>query len=198
MKLLLFAAITTVAVGLTPVNTNADAIPEGGWGTRDCPPNHCMPGTIPYGGSHGSCSIGCSPNSACEDDVVCGERYGAGATCEPTRFCMEEVDSGNSINTVVTGECPEDGVCEAQHGSDSEARCVEESRCIAPPYRRPQPGEPGGGPLPGQETEQASSTGANPAPSSGGCAGCAASESSAAGAGFWLALVWGLRQRSDR
>jgi len=123
---------TIVMVWLSLVSVaSADVVPAGGWMT-DCPPVRCPPGSRPYGGSHGSCSIGCAPGQACEDDAECERYYDASYRCEPTRFCVQRVLSGNSANDVVRGECRPDDSCEQVQGGlgDEPVRCEVTSRCI--------------------------------------------------------------------
>lgn len=123
---------------LCTTGASADAIPEGGWRTPDCPPQTCPPGTIPYGGSHGGCSPGCAPNGTCTDDAACVTQYGEGARCAETRFCLQDQYPGNSHVVVVRGVCGEGDTCEEPSSEYEEApRCDVSRRCIAAP--RPPP-----------------------------------------------------------
>lgn len=132
MKLELMCLACLVSI---PSIATADAVPAGGWMTRDCPPVTCPAGSNPYGGSHGSCSIGCSPGQTCQDDAECARYYDESFRCEPTRFCIQRVYGGNSSNDVVRGECRPDDTCEQPSadplaGDAEPIRCELRSRCV--------------------------------------------------------------------
>ncbi|MCB9596029.1 MAG: hypothetical protein H6719_25130 [Sandaracinaceae bacterium] len=139
----------------------------------DAPPLQCdeLPcpaGSRPASLGHSSCPSVCSPSSTCTGDADCAD-YGAGARCEPTRFCIGIEYSGPGASEAVYDACESSGPCGSGATEEPEApRCVEASRCVAP-----------AGPATPARAES----------SRGGCAGCAASGRDPAGLGWLVALV---------
>lgn len=186
--LVVFIGVNLGAPGAASV-AGADAIPPGGWRTPDCPPQSCPPGTIPYGGSHGGCSPGCAPNDSCESDAQCGERYGAGARCEETRFCLRDDYPGNSHVVVVEGECDAERACPEPQGEYEEAqRCDIRRRCVAPPPAPPSSMSASGASSAASSNETNESEGA-------GCGGCSSTGVPSAGPAFFAAWLVVRRRR---
>ncbi|MGE0784042.1 MAG: hypothetical protein AB7S26_00040 [Sandaracinaceae bacterium] len=149
------AAWIVVGLGLMANVASADVI-DSDRPPLQCDPLECPAGASPTSLGHSSCPSECSPNMECQTDAECVSSYGAGAHCEPTRFCIGVVYAGHGMTNAVMDACEPTGPCGSPPAepNDEAPSCVEASRCVAVP----QP--PG-------------SSGQSDSPSRGGCAGCA-------------------------
>lgn len=142
----------TLGLVLAASAAHADVIDED-WEPPECDDVPCPPGSMAVAMGHSSCPSVCAPNMECESHDACTERYGEGAQCIPTRFCVGTAYGGNSMSPEVLDNCEPAGPCGTGAPDLPEGQpapeCSEVRRCQPP---APPP---------------ASST-----PARGGCAGC--------------------------
>ncbi|MEC7524366.1 MAG: MYXO-CTERM sorting domain-containing protein [Myxococcota bacterium] len=169
-----------VALGLllVPALASADVIDDD-WEPPDCEPLECPGGSQPVSLSHSGCASTCAPNEECSAASDCVARYGEGATCQPTRFCVGVRYAGHGMSRAVFDTCEPTGPCgggaEVPEGQEP-PRCEEVSRCIPADAPAPPPGAATG---------------------SGGCAGCtvAASPRPTSALAFALLALLALSRR---
>lgn len=167
MLLLLAAAAASSQARADAIDPDAPAL--------ECDPLPCPEGSTEAALGHSSCPSVCAPNTECRTTADCLDYYGEGARCEPTRFCVGVEYAGPGMSEAVYDACAPDGPCGASAPPAAEGserpRCVEVSRCVAPPAPAPAQAAPSG--------------------RGGGCAGCAvaAREARASSLAGLVALV---------